>query len=145
MVKLDKKLGPTCEYTCDGLDWQLTGGWAPPGYYCPQISDHGICTTIGDVAFIEPVPIVPGVPEVPASPSIGANSAAYQYHPDTDSLYFSEGHAEPGYRFLSKISLAELWGRFPTIAREVELLKNAKSLSSFSIEIPAVAKAHDTK
>ncbi|MCY2985079.1 MAG: hypothetical protein NTY15_15755 [Planctomycetota bacterium] len=40
--------------------------------------------------------------------------------------------------------LAEIGDRFPTIAREVELLKSAKSLSGFSIVIPAVAISHQT-
>lgn len=142
MVNLDKRLAPTCQYTCDGFEWQLDGGVAPLGYYCPQVYEDGVCSTVGDVAFFEPKPINPGGP---ASRLAGSNSAAYQYDPASDSLYFSNGQAEPGYMFLSKITLADLWERFPLIAREVELLKNAKSLANFSIEIPAVAKAHESK
>lgn len=142
MANLDKNIAPTCEYTCDGFNWHLTGGGAPPGYYCPQIADHGVCNIVGEVDFFEPKPIIPGPP---MSRLVGSNSAAYQYDASTDSLYFSEGRAEPGYMFFSKISLTELWERFPTIAREVELLKHAKSLSSFSVDIPAVAIAHETK
>jgi len=92
--------------------------------------------------MVEPEPVNPGGP---ASRLSGANSAAYQFDPATDSLCFSDGNAEPGYKFLPKIPLAELWERFPSIAREVELLKHAKSLSSFFIEVPAVAIAHETK
>jgi len=142
MKKLDKKLTKSCIYICAGGEWELIGGNAPPGYSCPDLSATGGCAIEGSITTMEPEPVTPGGP---ASRLVGANSASYQFDPATDSLYFSDGKAEPGYKFLPKIPLAELWDRFPSVAHEVELLKHAKSLSSFFIEIPAVAIAHETK
>ena len=142
MKKLDKTLPKTCFYVCVGGEWELIGGTAPPGYSCPDLSAAGGCSVEGATTSEEPE-LTP--PPGPSANSIGANLAVYQFHAGEDALYFSTGKAELGYKFLPKISLAELWGRFPSIARDVEILKNAKTLSGFSIEIPAVAIAHETK
>ncbi len=140
MANLDKRLPKTCIYHCEGGFLVLYDGVAPPGYYCPEILEG--CSIEGEVIELEPTPLPPS--ETSAR-LVGSNSAAYQYDLVTDTLYFSRGRAEPGYMFLSKISVAELWDRFPSIAREVDLIKHAKSISSFSIEIPAVAIAHKTE
>ncbi len=136
MAFLDKKLAKTCLYRCTGGQLVLDGGFAPAGYYCPELL--GACAVEGEIIPVEPKLISPGMDSRFLSP----NTAAYEYDANTDCLYFSEGQADPGYMFLSEISVEELWERFPTIAHEVELLKHAKSLADFYMEIPAVAIAH---
>ena len=68
------------------------------------------------------------------------NSAEYQFDRATDTLYFSRGRAEKGFSLFTKISMSELQERFPAVAAEVELLKNAKSLASFKVILPAVRR-----
>ena len=140
MANLDKTITKSCFYRCSNGQLVLNGGDAPPGYYCPPIA--GACAIEGEIIPKEPILIPPGEARLSF---VGSNSAAYEYDFDSDELYFSTGQAEPGYRFFPKISLSDLWKRFPLIAREVELIKQAKSVTSFSIEIPAVAIAHDKK
>jgi hypothetical protein len=140
VANFDKTIAKTCFYRCTGGQLVLIGGGAPAGYFCPTIV--GSCAIEGETITKEPKPIPPGEARLSF---VGSNSAAYEFDFDTDSLYFSEGQAEPGYMFLPKISLSELWKKFPMTAREIELIKHAKSISSFFVEIPAVAIAHETK
>ena len=120
-----------CKYLCNGFEWELISGNAPPGFYCPEIA--GVCDEPGEIVLLSPEPI----PENnPADPEL-INSAEYQYDAATDSLYFSRGEAEKGYRLLPKIAMSKLWEQFPAVAAEVELLKNAKSLANFTVVVPA--------
>ena len=135
----ENELARTCEYVCDGTEWVLAGGTAPEGYYCPDVI--GGCDDFGDTAVVQPVPN----PDPPAAFSAStdsqiSNSGVYRFEQGTDTLYFARGRAEKGYGLLSKISMSELRERFPAVAAEVELLKNAKSLSSFNVVVPAVLR-----
>ena len=153
----DDVIPPTCEYQCNGGYWVLIGGTAPAGYYCPDIL--GGCSRIGDVVSVDPIPIdpipdpipidpipdplsFPGVAVVSSQQTSLVNAGEYQFHPATESLYFSNGNAEKGFRLLAKISLSELREKFPAIAAEVDLLKNARSLASFTVILPAVPIAN---
>ncbi len=141
---------PTCLYQCDGTNWILVGGTAPAGYYCPDIL--GGCSGSGDIVEVDPIPIepipsptpipLPGVAFVSSQQTLVVNAGEYQFHRATESLYFSNGNAEKGFRLLAKISLSELREKFPAIAAEVDLLKNAKSLASFTVILPAVPIAN---
>ncbi len=144
MTEEDDVLEPTCEYYCDGYDWVLVDGTAPEGYYCPEI--FGGCIESGETMMVEPQKIPPPPPQAVASAStvIGdaiqdeTHSGEYQFDIATDTLYFSRGSTVKGFRFLAKIPMNELRERFPAVAAEVELLKNAKSLMSFTVEVPAI-------
>lgn len=140
----DDVIPPTCVYRCDGTEWVLIGGTAPAGYYCPEIL--GGCFGLGDIIDVDPIPIdpipdaipFPGVVVVSSQQTLVVNAGEYQFHRATESLYFSNGSAEKGFRLLAKVSLSELREKFPAIAAEVDLLKNAKSLTSFTVRLPAV-------
>ena len=134
----DVVLAPTCKYVCDGDEWVLIEGTAPPGYYCPDIL--GGCLDIEDTVEVEPIPIEsePGTIGLALRSTAAVDSGEYSYHRATNTLYFSNGAASKGFRLLTKISSTELLERFPVLAAEVELLKNSKSLIGFSVEVPAV-------
>lgn len=140
----DVILGLTCKYICDGNDWVLVEGTAPEGYYCPEVL--GGCLEPDETVEVEPRPIEPipdptpspGVVSVSSQQTLVVNVGEYQFHRATETLYFSNGIAEKGFRFLSKIPMNELREKFPAIATEVELLKNAKSLSRFTVLVPAI-------
>lgn len=144
----DDVIPPTCVYQCNGTNWVLIGGTAPAGYYCPDIL--GGCSVNGDIVEVDPIPIdpipdpipFPGVAVVSSQQTLVVNAGEYQFHRATESLYFSNGSAEKGFRLLAKISLSELREKFPAIAAEVDLLKNAKSLASFTVILPAVPIAN---
>lgn len=144
---------PTCVYRCDGAKWVLIGGTAPPGYFCPEIL--GGCNQFDDIVDVDPIPIdpipdpipidpipdplsFPGVAVVSSQQTSLVNAGEYQFHPATETLYFSNGNAKNGFRLLAKISVSELREVFPAIAAEVDLLKNARSLASFTVILPAV-------
>ena len=144
----DVVLEESCEYVCEGNQWVLVQGTAPPGYYCPDVL--GDCLGEGVTLNVEPDPLPPSppIPLALASLSGGevnldnaSNAGEYQFDSTTDTLYFSRGIALKGFRFLTKIPLTELRERFPAIAAEVELLKNAKSLIGFAVKVPAIPMA----
>lgn len=140
------ELEKTCEYQCNGLEWDFVGGTAPEGYYCPSVLGGCFESDLGVTIKAEPVPN-PSAASIAslattASPLQGAvtNSAEYQFDRATDTLYFSRGRAEKGFRLFTKISISELREKFPAVAAEVELLKNAKSLASFKVIVPAISR-----
>ncbi len=124
----------TCKYVCNGIEWELVSGTAPEGYYCVQIL--GGCDDPGAFAMFPPAPIPP--PAMASPEQEPENSGEYQFDVATDSLYFSRGSAEKGFRILSTISMSELREKFPAIAAEVELMKKAKSLVRFTVTVPAI-------
>ncbi|MEQ1826679.1 MAG: hypothetical protein ABL921_12070 [Pirellula sp.] len=133
------KLGSTCNYVCDGEFWILTGGTAPPGYYCEETM--GLCEEPGDVGSNFPVPIPPGNP-TPADPPSGPipdGSALYRYEPKTDEFYFSSAGKSPEkHGFLGKVSMKELKTLFPKIGAEAEKRSTTRMGRGFSIHIPAL-------
>ena len=149
----EDELAATCEYICDGDEWNFVGGTAPEGYYCESVL--GNCTELEymESIMVEPIPNpTPPAASIAslataASPLQGAaaNSAEYQFDRATDTLYFSRGRAEKGFSLVTKISMSELQERFPAVAAEVELLKNAKSLASFKVILPAVRRVDRRK
>jgi len=152
-VICDDELAATCEYECNGFEWQFVGGTAPDGYYCETVLGGCIESETGETIMVEPIPnpsaaaaSIASLATI-ASPLQGAvtNSAEYQFDRATDSLYFSRGRAEKGFSLFTKISMSELRERFPAVAAEVELLKNAKSLASFKVILPAIRRVDRRK
>ena len=129
-------VGKTCKYVCNNGQWELVGGSAPPGFHCQSIA--GICDAPGLEAMFPPVSNPPSANSIEEL----VNAGEYQFDAASDSLYFSQGNADKGYRLLSIITMSELKELFPTVAAEVESMKNAKSLASFSVKVPAVPITH---
>jgi hypothetical protein len=144
----DDELAATCEYLCNGVQWEFVGGTAPEGYYCESVFGNCLEGDEGQTMMAEPVPNSPpafaSIASVAATASsfqvAKTNSAEYQFDRATDTLYFSRGRAEKGFKLHTKISMSELHEQFPAVAAEVELLKNAKSLASFKVIVPAVPR-----
>ncbi len=128
-------LPKTCLYRCDGSYYNLVGGFAPPGFYCGEVL--GSCSTAGEELLASPVP--QPFPSLFALPNVGI------YHVDSagEVLYFNSGSADDGFRFYPSLTLEELRDQFPTIAAEVELLKNTRFIASLRVRIPAVPIAGD--
>lgn len=144
----DDELAATCEYICDGLEWDFVGGTAPEGYYCETVLGSCLEEDEGHSLMAEPVPnpsaAVASTASVAATASslqeAAVNAAEYQFDRASDTLYFSRGRAAKGFRLFTKISMSELREQFPAVAAEVELLKNIKSLASFKVIVPAVPR-----
>jgi len=128
-------VGKTCKYVCNAGEWTLVSGNAPPGFFCQQTV--GACDNPGEEAMFAPVPVPP--PENVTDEL--KNAGEYQFDSASDSLYFSRGNAEKGFRLLSTIAMNELREQFPAVAAEVDSLKNVKSLAGFSVIVPAVRMA----
>ena len=113
----------------------LVSGTAPPGFFCQ--TTIGLCDIPGLELMAPPIAIPP--PENAAEEL--KNAGEYQFDSASDSLYFSSGNAENGFRLLSTISMSELREQFPAVAAEVDSLRNVKSLAGFSVIVPAVRMA----
>ena len=120
----------TCRYRCQNGDWTLIGGTAPAGFHCAQFL--GGCDQEGAEIMSAPVP------DAPSSLVVDSNVGVYKFDSTNDTLYFTSGVADAGFQFFPTLTLEELRKQFPAVAAEVELLRNAKSLASLSVMVPAV-------